>query len=111
MKVPKSPSSTRATIHLTGLRGRIAARTGKTSEAEAALTFLAEQSSSKLAYEAKLAAAQILVGLGRKDEAVRMMREAMAAGLSAVDEYLDAIVDMVDLTGYPPYEELFKPRG
>jgi len=111
MKVPKSPSSTRPTIHLTGLRGRIAARTGKTSEAEAALTFLAEQSSSKLAYEAKLAAAQILVGLGRKDEAVRMMREAMAAGLSPVDGYLDAIVDMVDLTGYPPYEELFKPRG
>ena len=108
---PKVSSSPSVTIYRTGLRGRIAARTGKITEAEAALRFLAEQSSSKLAYEAKLAAAQILVGLGRKDEAVRMMREAMAAGLSPVDGYLDAIVDMVDLTGYPPYEQLFKPRG
>ncbi len=111
MKVPKGPTSPSDAILLTGMRGRIAARTGKTPEAEAGLRFLAEQSGSKFSREAKLAAAQILVGLGRREEAVRMMREAMAAGLSPVDGYLDAIVDMVDLTGYPPYEELFKPRG
>lgn len=102
----------RRDIELKGIRGRIFARTGRRADAENIMRQMDALNDPYIWGSAKKAAAQIAAALGLRDEAVRLMRQAMLRGLSPVDsEFPDATPDLVNFTGYAPYEELFKPRG
>ena len=53
--------------------------------------------------------ARIAAVLGRRDEAVRLVRRARAEGAQV--EELHLAPELLGLRGYPPFEELTRPAG
>jgi len=47
--------------------------------------------------------------LGEKERAVDLLRESLARGSSYAALHTD--IDLEPLHGYPPFEELMKPKG
>jgi hypothetical protein len=99
--------------------GRIAVLRGDTAEADRIDGTLAEQGREPLRNpdirgRRLLARAHIAVGLGRRDQAVEHLREAVARGLPFFESVFHAIhIDplLAPLRGYPPFEALVKPDG
>ncbi|HEX6964467.1 MAG TPA: FlgO family outer membrane protein [Gemmatimonadaceae bacterium] len=93
-----------------GFRGAIAARRGDSTEAKRVARTLALHPYPYSYGEPALWRARIAAVLGNRDQAVALVREAFAQGL-AVDLYLHALSDFASLRGYPPFDELMRPRG
>ena len=56
-----------------------------------------------------LARARIAAVLGRRDEAVRLVRQARAEGAQVEELHLD--LEFLSLRGYPPFDDLTRPAG
>jgi hypothetical protein len=53
--------------------------------------------------------ARIAAVLGRRDDAVRLVRQARAEGAQV--EELHRAVELLALRGYPPFDDLVRPAG
>jgi len=93
-----------------GLRGVMAARAGDRKTAAACDAFLSAIDRPTAKGPALVWRAYIAAQLGEKDRAVEFLRDAFAKG-AAFDRYLHRYVYLEPLQGYPPFEELLKPKG
>jgi len=98
--------------------GMLAARLGNRAEAERIVSELRALDSRFLFGNHTYRAACIVALLGDKDRAVALLREAVAQGSGSEDEpesygygfiYRHSM-DLESLRGYPPFEELIKPK-
>jgi len=98
-----------ANITYTALAGAVAARVG---DRNAAMTFAASLASapSSPGGQAELRRAQLAALLGQRDQAVELLRDAFARGLS-MSLGLHRQMDFEALRGFAPYDELVKPKG
>ena len=90
-----------------GYLGDLAARQGDTVEAERLMAAIGRRTYSYGFGEAAMLRARIAALLGRKDEAVKLIRLAFSQG--ARRERLDHVMDFDGLRGYPPFEDLVRP--
>ena len=90
------------------LSGAVAARMGNR---EAALRHAAtlEQSPSEPGGVTELRRAQLAALLGQREQAVALLRDAFARGLS-MSTALHRQMDLESLRGFAPYDELLKPK-
>jgi serine/threonine protein kinase len=96
-------------IGLLGLRGRIAARLGDSTTAQAASNALLAAAHSSRETNA-LTRAKIAALLGQRDIAIRLLRDAVAQGeMQALRMREDS--DLLGLRDYPPFETLVRPVG
>jgi len=95
-------------IDLRGQLGVIAARVGDTSEAKTILGILKKINRPYLFGAHTYWRARITSLLGEKEEAVRLLRDALSHGVSYADLHAD--MDLEPLRDYPPFQELVKPR-
>jgi GNAT superfamily N-acetyltransferase len=99
--------------YLLGQLGCLAARQGRREEALRYSTQLAEL--SRRPYMYGLPAyhrAKIAARLGEREVAVRLLQEARMAGHSnALHWWMHRDPDLASLRGYPPFEQLLKPKG
>lgn len=93
-----------------GTVGVLAARRGEKSEARRVSETLRLLERPHLHGEQTLARAKIAAQLGEKDRAVELLRDAFAEGVWW-EQSLHADLDLEPLRGYPPYEELIRPKG
>ncbi len=99
-------------IHCQGYLGVLAARRGNTAEAERISAWLAVQNPSYHQGWHVYWRARIAAQLGRREEAVRLLRQALSQGaLMHVNGMFHEDSDLEPLHGYPPFEELMRPRG
>ena len=96
--------------YLLSLRGRVAARRGRVAEASAIQRTLLGRSGLYLRGFNTRYAAEIAGALGRRDEAMRLLRQSMQQGQMSVDEYLDARPDFDAFKDYVQFVALFAPR-
>jgi predicted Zn-dependent protease len=91
------------------LAGAIAARAG---DRDAAMTFAASlaKTTSTPGGLTELRRAQLAALLGQREQAVELLRDAFARGLS-MSLPLHRQMDLETLRGFAPYDELMKPRG
>jgi len=91
------------------LGGAVAARLGNR---EAALRHAAtlEQAPSEPGGATELRRAQLAALLGRREQAVSLLRDAFARGLS-MSTGLHRHMDLESLRGFAPFDELMKPKG
>ena len=108
--VDRLPSDVTDTVTWLGYRGVLAARRGEKAEAQRVARVLAVRPYPYSYGQPALWRARIAAVLGDRDQAVALVREAFAQGL-AVDLYLHALIDFAPLRGYPPFDELMRPRG
>jgi len=108
--------STRDTLARLEARARIAVLLADTAEAERIDRILAEQSNRPLRTPTIravqiLARAHIAAGLGRRDQAVALLRTVGARGMPALGASHAFHADplLAPLRGYPPFEALLKP--
>jgi len=87
--------------------GAIAARTGDHVAAEAMDRKLAGEGTSPATR--RWVRACIAAQLGEKERAVELLRESLAHGRSYVELHVDPYLE--PLRGYPPFDELIKPKG
>ncbi len=115
----KRPKDPYFDIYYTGWLGALAARTGQGAEARRIADDLRKRKGLWLNGRHTFRAARILALLGEKDEAVRLLREAVAQG-AGIGEVSDPLgyghlfshcMDLESLRGYAPFEELIKPKG
>jgi len=92
-----------------GYSGLVAARRGRREDAERALAELDRLQAPYAAGEREFWRAAITAWLGRSDEATRLLRQAFGAGYSQAD--VRCHLPLEPLRGYPPFEELTRPRG
>jgi TolB-like protein len=115
----KHPADYYFEIYYKGRLGALAARLGDGAEARQIADELRRMEKPWLDGKHTFRAARIVALLGDKDGAVALLREAIAqgAGISEVpDAYGYAFIyshcmDLESLRGYPPFEELIKPKG
>jgi DNA-binding SARP family transcriptional activator len=91
---------------------RIAVLSGDTAQAERAYSYLAEWSSRSLMAPSLRSSlvrvrARMAAGLGRREEAVDLLRTPRPYGSSAADYHFDPL--LAPLRGYPPFEALIHP--
>jgi len=96
-------------ITLRGLLGVALALTDDPTRAEAQATWLEELDRPFLHGSNTYWRAAILGHLGRKDEAVRLLRRAFEEGLSHQLRHPDPL--LLPLWDYEPFEELMAPKG
>ncbi len=97
-----------AHVDVLGYRGTVAARRGDASEARSwadALAGLDPARGRTTLWRARIAAL-----IGERDEAVELLRRAFAQGL-AFGLWVHLDPDLEPLRGYPPYEEVVRPKG
>jgi len=96
-------------------RGRLAAAAGDRATALAQAAALAAIDRRYDRDERTLARAQIAAQLDDREEAVRLLREAISQGYNFLSfrhgDPFHADSYLRPLHGYPPYEELVKPKG
>ena len=92
-----------------GWSGVSAARRRDTAEARNFMRRLGALDTPYLRGVNTLWCAKIAAVLGNKDEAVRLLSQAMAKGVSVEDAHTWA--EMSALRGHAPYEELVRPKG
>ena len=92
-----------------GWVGLDAAQRGDTTNAERVSAALASLDVPYLHGVNTLFRARIAAVLGRRDEAVRLVRRARAEGAQV--EELHLAPELLGLRGYPPFEELTRPAG
>jgi hypothetical protein len=97
-------------------QGRFAVLTGDTASAERIDRILAEQSRRALRHPwirsaIIVAQAHIAAGLGRRDQAVALLKAANAHGLLELGPSFAYHQDplLASLRGYPPFEALLRP--
>ena len=96
-------------VGLLGLRGRIAARLGDSTTAQATSSALLAAAQSSRETNA-LTRAKIAALLGQRDVAIRLLRDAVAQGeMQALRMREDP--DLLVLRDYPPFETLVRPVG
>jgi DNA-binding SARP family transcriptional activator len=89
---------------------RLAARRSDQAQAERISQTLASIDQPYLFGSLTLARASIAALLGKRADAVALLRQALAEGFPYVHElHIDA--DLEALRGYPPFEELLRPKG
>jgi TolB-like protein len=93
-----------------GLVGVLAARLGDSAQARKIEEQLTDLKRPYQRGGIALWRARIAVQLREKDRAVSLLREAFAQGL-AFNVLLHTNLDLQGLQGYPPFEELMKPKG
>ena len=97
-------------IDVTGFRGAIAARLGDHDQARTALEKLQRMDRPYLYGENTYWAADVASLLGERELAVRLLQQAFAEGLGD-PMALHGDTDLEPLHGYPPFEELRRPKG
>lgn len=97
-------------VDLQGLLGVLAARQGRTADAERISDELAALERPYLRGDHTLWRARIAAQLGREDEAVDLLREAMSQG-QPYDIYLHTDPDLDPLRHHPGFRELAKIKG
>jgi hypothetical protein len=96
-------------LFILGLLGALAARRGDKKEAERFASLLENIDRPYLFGRHTLRRARIASLLGDKENAVSLIREALAQGLSYTE--LDPMMDFEPLQNYPPFQELIKSKG
>ena len=97
-------------IFARGYRGIIAARAGDRAVAEKADRDLAAEDDVRLRGNGSWLRACIAAQGGERDQALELLRVALAHGVGAGD-YLHVYAFLEPLHGYPPFEELIEPKG
>ena len=97
-------------INVRGWVGTLAARLGDVSQARRIEGELAAVTRPYLYGRQTYNRACIAAQLGEKDRSVALLRDAFAQGF-AFDMEIHTDIDLEPLWGYPPYEELMKPKG
>jgi len=97
-------------FHMVGFLGTVAARLSDREEARAAVESLRRMDRPYLFGENTYWAADIASLLGDRELAVRLLQQAFAEGL-ADPMALHQDMDLEPLHGYPPFEELLRPKG
>jgi tetratricopeptide (TPR) repeat protein len=92
-----------------GLLGALAARRGDKEEAKRFSSLLENMDRPYLFGRHTLWRARIASLLGEKENAIRLLREALAQGVSYTA--LHPVMDFEPLQDYPPFQELIKPKG
>jgi hypothetical protein len=95
------------TVH--GYLGIALALTGSRDSAEAEAKWFEELDRPYLRGRNEYWQAAILAHLGRKDEAVRLLRQAFPKGLSYINIAADA--NFMPLWGYDAFERVIAPKG
>jgi predicted Zn-dependent protease len=96
-----------ANVDYLGLDGRLAARLENPQKARAVSSELARTGEPHLWGWHTYERARIAALLGEKDEAVDLLREALAQGLAAY-ESIHRDPDLESLRDYPPFQELVR---
>jgi tetratricopeptide (TPR) repeat protein/predicted Ser/Thr protein kinase len=97
-------------LEVKGYLGVLAARLGEHDEARATLEDLRRLDRPYLFGNNTYWAACIAAQLGERERAVELIRQALAQGFR-VDMQLHTDMDLEPLHGYPPFEELRRPKG
>jgi tetratricopeptide (TPR) repeat protein len=97
-------------LYVMGFLGAIAARLGDDEEAREALENLRQMDRPYLYGENAYWAADIASLLGERELAVRLLQQALAEGFDD-PMALHRDTDLEPLHGYPPFEELRRPKG
>jgi tetratricopeptide (TPR) repeat protein len=108
-----------ANIHYLGRLGTLAARRGDRTEALRIADWLKRYVNPDICGNQTFRSACILALLGDKDGAIALLREAIAMGYGGADPpdpvgyglIFRHSMDLESLRGYPPFEDLIKPRG
>jgi predicted Zn-dependent protease len=98
-----------ANVAYTALAGAVAARAGDRGAAEKFAAALANAASVPGGV-IELRRAQLAALLGERDQAVSLLRDAFARGLS-MSTGLHRHMDLESLRGFAPFDELMKPKG
>jgi tetratricopeptide (TPR) repeat protein/TolB-like protein len=99
-----------ASIPAIGYHGALAARSGDRTVAAVVDKALAARTEERAIGLSFWARACIAAQLGERDEAVRLLREALSHGFTDLRS-LHVYVFLEPLHGYPPFEELIRPKG
>jgi tetratricopeptide (TPR) repeat protein len=97
-------------IELRGLAGTLAARLGDAAQARRIEAELAAFTKPYFYGGHTYLRACIAAQLGEKDRAVTLLRDAFGQGFQ-FSIHIHREIDLEPLWGYPPYEELMKPKG
>ena len=97
-------------LEVRGCLGVLAARLGNHDEARATLEDLRRLDDPYLFGRNTYWAACIAAQLGERERAVELIRQALSQGFR-VDMQLHTDIDLEPLHGYPPFEELRRPKG
>ncbi len=95
-------------VDVLGYRGVIAAHHGDPAAARSSADALAAL--DPMRGRATVWRARIAASIGERDEAVELLRRAFAQGL-AFGLWVHVDPDLEPLRGYPPYEEVVRPKG
>jgi tetratricopeptide (TPR) repeat protein len=96
-------------IDFLGWLGALAARRGDKEEALRISSLLEDTDKPYIFGQHTFYRARIAALLGEKESAVRLIREALAQGVSYTA--LHPVMDFEPLQDYPPFKELIKPKG
>lgn len=96
-------------IYYLGYLGSLGARRGDKEEALRILNLLENIKRPYLFGSHTYWRARIASLLGEKENAIRLIREALAQGLTYT--FLHPVMDLEPLGDYPPFKELIKPKG
>jgi hypothetical protein len=94
-----------------GFLGLLAARQGDSAKAQQISQALAATETPYVFGQVTYVRACIASLLGQRAQAVALLRQAFAQGLQYGMFSLHAEPDLVPLRGYPPFEELLRPKG
>jgi len=94
-----------------GVRGVVAARQGNRAEAQRIDQALARLSRPYLFGVPTYYRAQIAAVLGDRDRAVNLLREAIAQGAVTGWDHRHSESAFVFLHGYPPFDDVLRPKG
>jgi tetratricopeptide (TPR) repeat protein/TolB-like protein len=97
-------------IDMRGEVGTLAARLGDAAQARQIEVELATLTRPYLNGAHTYARACIAAQLGEKDRALALLRDALGQGF-AFNVWIHVDMDLEPLWGYPPFEELMKPKG